>query len=719
MAKITVPSIIQMEAAECGVACLAMVLAYYGKWLSLEQLRLDCGVTRDGSNALKMINAARKYGLEGTAYRKEAEDLKTTELPAILLWEFRHYVVLEGILKDRVYLNDPALGRYSLPFKDFVRKYSGIVITFEKLDTFQKGGRPPAFLKDLLQRLKFAPTAISFLFLTGLLLVIPGIALPILMRIFIDDFLVSPHDSWQKNFFLALFIAILMAGILTSLRQICLKRLNIRLSLIFTSRFIWHLLRLPISFYTQRYSAEIAYRTSLNDAVTQILTGSLAPTFVDLFLTTFYAFCIFLYDTVIGLLCLATLAINMIFMSLIQKSRANAYARLQQEYGKSVGIALGVIQQIDTIKAAGIESSIFANLSGYLAKNANAYQNIATKDAYLATVPMFFQTLASASILSYGAWRVIEGNLTLGMLMALFILLQSFLAPIGRFVNFGQTIQNMKVDLARLNDVLKNPQDRMYQPRTIVPLKKAKLNGIVEFKDVAFGYAPLDPPLIENLSFQLTPGKRIAIVGPVGCGKTTVAKLCSGLYPVRSGEILYDGLPMLEIDPLIFQNSLSTVDQEILMLEGTVWDNLTLWDTTITEEMVFSATKDAEIHEDILRRHDLGYKAPISEGGKNLSGGQRQRIEIARALIRNPSILIMDEATSALDSETEKMISDNIRRRGCSCIMIAHRLSTVQDCDEILIFDKGKIVNRGTHQQLKEQEGLYRTLVLGERGHLI
>lgn len=717
--RVRTPTIIQMEKTECGAACVCIVLAYFGRWIPLEQMRLECGVTRDGSNALNMKKAAENHGLVTRAFQNNTKELEQIECPAILLWRSHHFVILEGISKNTFYLNDPARGHISVPREFFERNYSGFVLTFVKGPSFKKDGKPPSFFKSLIYLAKNAFNSFVFLFFTGLFLLVPGLAIPILMRIFIDDFLVGAHYSWISAFFLFLLLGLVLSALLTSFRQMCLKRLNTRLSIVFSSHFLWHLLRLPISFYSQRYYGEIVYRMTLNDNIARTLTSNLAPACVDLLMTIFYAFCIFLYDVPIGLVSIGILFLNLFFMMTIQKSRDNDFARLQQEFGRMVGVSIGAIQQIDTIKAAGIESPIFSNLAGYFTKNANAYQAIGAKDAYLATLPIFFQSLGISVILSVGAFKIFAGTLSLGMLMALFLLFQNFLGPIGRFVNFGQMFQNMKIELARLQDVLQYKQDYFYNPRKTFPLKKAKLIGKLEVIDISFGYSPLDAPLIDQLKFELVPGKRIALVGPVGCGKSTIAKLCSGLYLPRSGQILYDGMPITAVDPQVFRNSLSTVDQEIFISEGTIWENLTLWDRTLTEEIVIKAAKDAEIHDEILERHNLGYQAPISEGGKNLSAGQRQRIEIARSLIRNPSILLMDEATSLLDSETEKRISDNIRRRGCSCLMIAHRLSTIQDCDEIILLDKGKISDRGTHYELKEKEGIYRNLVLGENRKLI
>lgn len=709
------PTVIQMEAVECGAASLSIILSHFGKYVPLEELRIECGVSRDGSNALNLIKAAKKYGLEGHGYRLELEDVFEVNSPAIIFWEFNHFLVLEGFGKHCVYLNDPSMGPRSVSYEEFDEGYIGIALLFEPTEEFKTGGKPPSISKELFKRLKSVPSPLIYLFLAGIGLLIPGLALPGFTRIFVDNILIANLIEWKWNFLGAMVIALLIQGGLTSLQNYFLNRLNGKLSLRFSSDFLWHILRLPVSFYSQRYTAEIAYRTTFNNQIAQMLTGTLATTFINLILVIFYGIIMFQYDVIIAWIGVIAALLNLWFMLLIQRSRMDSYARLQQERSKAIGNALGGLQYIETIKSTGTESDFFSRFVGYFTKNINAQQEISRKDALLSTFPPFLQALAVMFLLGIGGWRAMHGNLTIGMLIALQTLLITFLKPVGQFVNFGQLIQNMKIDIGRLNDVLAYPIDRTYHiPSSIDLTEVKKLEGHLEFKNVTFGYSPLAPPLIENLSFEIKPGRRLALVGPTGCGKSTIAKLSCGLYLPWSGEILYDGKPYTEVSPETRHRSLASVDQEIFLFSGTIRENLTLWDTTIDETMITQSTHDAHIHEEILSRSH-GYDSLLTEGGKNLSGGQRQRLEIARSLMYDPSILILDEATSSLDSETEKAISDNLRRRGCSCIMIAHRLSTIQDCDEILVLSEGKVVQRGKHDDLKMQPGLYQNLVNSEK----
>ncbi len=704
-------TVIQMEAVECGAACLAMILRYFGRYVPLAQLRLDCGVSRDGSNALNMIKAAATYGLEGKGFRKSLEEVFAIEPPFVILWEANHFLVVEGWKKEKVYLNDPAVGPRAVSKEEFADGFFGIILTFTPMETFEKKGVPEGIFPIIFQRLKTVKLPLFFLFLTGICLLLPGLALPGFIRIFVDNVLVSYATGPAQLLLVGIFLVALIGGALIWMQNYTLSRLNTRLSVQFSSQFLWHLLRLPVLFYTQRFSGEIAFRSSLNETVSQQMTSALTTTCIDLLLVLFYGIVMLCYDLTIGSIAFLAALANLGVFYWIQRSRQDAYARLQQERGKWVGNTIGALQQMETIKALGIESDFFSRFSGYYAKSINAEQEISKKDALLGVTPVAIQAFAIALVLTIGSLRVIQGDLTFGMLISLQILMIAFLNPIARFVNFGQTLQLLRTDIERLDDVLKNEIDPIYELRKEQKvISQSKLEGYLEFRNVTFGYSRLALPLIEGLSFTIKPGQRLALVGPSGCGKSTIAKLASGLFQPWEGEILYDGMPLKEVPADLFYHSFGHVDQEIFLFSGTIRENLTLWNPAVTDEMILRAAEDAMIHEEILLRPG-GFDNVLVERGKNLSGGQRQQLEIARALLYTPSLLVMDEASSALDSDTERAVSDRIRRRGCSAIMIAHRLSTIQDCDEILVLDKGKVVERGTHEQLKDLRGLYFQLI--------
>lgn len=712
--RVKTPRVIQMEAVECGVASLAIILGYFGKYLPLEILRADCGVSRDGSNALNLLKAAQKYGLEGNGYRKSCEGLFDLEFPVILFWEFRHFLVLEGFGKDKVYLNDPATGPKTVSYEELNSSFSGVVLTFRKGPNFQPGGRPSQLIDHLSERLSSAKRPLAFLGLVSLCSLIPGFALPFFLLLFLQSFFSKHVMPWPSLFTIAVFCTALFAGALTWIRQYYLNRLSGKLAIRFSGDFLQHLLQLPIDFYTQRYPGEIAHRMTLNDSVVEALTGSLLFAAMDFLLIVFYGLAMLTYDVALASIGLLAGALNIGMLLWMYRARMNDYARLKQDLSKSIGEAISGLQNMETIKARGGESDFFSKWAGYYTRNINAQQDIGKKDVLLTSIPPFFQMLVLGLLLGAGSYQVIHTPLTVGMLMALQLLMTHFLLPINRFVGFGQTIQTMDIELERINDVLKHPIDPAYRAK---PLQQtAKLEMFLEFRNVTFGYSPLNPPLVQNLSFSIRPGKRLALVGPTGCGKSTIAKLASGLLHPWSGQILYGGIPVEEIPRDLLCHSMATVDQDLFLFAGTIRENLTLWNHKVPDEMLVTAAQDACIHDEIIAREG-GYESLLFEGGKNLSGGQRQRIEIARALLYHPKFLILDEATSALDAKTEQEVLEKIWRRGCAALFIAHRLATIQNADEILVLAEGKIAQQGTHSELKTAEGMYRELILSEDGH--
>lgn len=715
--RIRTPTLIQMENVECGAACLAILLSYYGRHVPLEQLREQCGVSRDGSNALNLIRAAEGYGLQGKGMREGLSELYQCNRPAILFWDYNHFLILEGFGKSRAYLNDPAFGPRRVTYEEFDESYTGVVLHFVVTERFTKGGRSPRLMGDMMRRLKEEKFSFLYLFIVGICLLIPGLSIPIFTRIFVDNILISNILPWTTQFLIGMALSMCVGGVLTWLQQYFLNRINISLSIRFSSSFLWHILRLPVSFYTQRFPAEIANRVGQNNIVAQMMTGALATTTIQMFLVIFYGVVMFMYDFSVASIGIFAALGSLVVMRMIQRSRTDTYARLQKELSMVAASSVGAIQQIETIKATGTESNAFSLFAGFDASKVNSLQEISRKDAILITSPILFQGIALTALLGIGGLRVMEGHLSIGTLMALQILLLNFLQPVAQFVNFGQTIQFLKVELLRLNDVLKNPIDRLYVKRERESGKMVKLEGCLEFKNVTFGYNPLSPPLIKGLNMVIRPGRRVALVGSSGCGKSTIAKLATGLLEQWSGEILYDGKPFLHYHEEVMQRSISSVDQEIFLFSGTIRENITLWDDrSVPDNIVIQAAQDACIHHDILKR-PLGYETELIEGGRNLSGGQRQRLEIARALLINPSIIIMDEATSDLDSNTEKEVIKNIRKRGCSAMMVAHRLSTIRDCDEIIVLECGEVVERGKHEDLKRQQGIYFQFIESDRAN--
>ncbi len=710
--RVKVPTVLQMEALECGAASLAMILAYWEKYVPLEILRTDCGVSRDGSKASNVLKAARTYGLEAKGFRKEPQALKEMQFPMIIHWNFNHFLVLEGFQDGKVYLNDPASGPRVVAEEEFDEAYTGIAMTFSPGLDFAKGGEKPNLLKSLQLRVKGSETALTYIVLVGLALVIPGLVIPVFSKIFVDDILLQGKTSWLLPLLLGMGFTAILRGVLTWIQQYYLLRLETKIALSTSGQFLWHILHLPIEFFSQRYSGDISSRIKSNDTVAQLLSGQLATTVLNFIMIIFYFVLMLQYSIVLSFIGVIAALINIFYLNYVSKKRVDLNRKLMQDKGKLIGTAMSGLQTIETLKATGSESDFFAKWSGYQAKVLNAEQDNGTATNYLSNLPSLLSTLTNTVVLILGGFIILKGDMTIGMLVAFQSLMTSFLTPVSSLVELGGNLQVMVADMNRLDDVLKYPQDAAIQaistPDTLN--EYSRLEGYIELRDLSFGYSRLEPALIENFNLSLVPGARVAIVGGSGSGKSTVAKLLCGIYQPWSGEILFDGHPRQHIPRAVISNSLTMIDQDISMFPGSIRDNITLWDDTVLEFDLIRAGKDACIHDDITVRPG-GYDLLLSEAGTNFSGGQRQRIEIARALITNPSILIMDEATSALDPLTEKIVDENIRRRGCTCVIVAHRLSTIRDCDEIIVMEKGKIVQRGSHEDLMNSGGHYADLM--------
>ena len=706
-----VPTVLQMEAVECGAAALAKVLAYYGRIVPLEELRVECGVSRDGSKASNVLKAARKYGLEAKGYKHELDGLYDLEYPVILFWNANHFVVLEGFKKGKVYLNDPAQGPRVITMEELDVSYSGVVLTFEKGKDFRPGGEKPSLMGALRRRLVGSETALLFILFCGLFLVVPGLVVPTFSRVFIDEFLVAGRTNIVKPLLLGMVITAVASGVLTWLQQYYLLRLETKLALATSSKFFQHVLRLPVSYFSQRYAGEIGSRVLINDKVANLVSGKLATTVIDCLLIVFYAGLMMLYDVGLTLLVVFVALLNVAAVKLVARVRTDASRRLMGDKGKLMGTAMNGLKMIETLKATGGESEFFARWAGYQAKTLRAEQHLRMLGDMVSIVPAVVNTMVTATVLLVGGLKVMNGELTVGLLVAYQSLTGAFTKPLNSFVNFGSALQELEADMNRLDDVLRYPQDKVYgRAEPEGEDRRLKLTGKVELRAVTFGYSPLEKPLIEDFSLAIQPGQRVALVGASGSGKSTVAKLVSGLYEPWKGAVLFDDVPRDELPRRLLANSIGMVDQEIFLFGGSIKENVTMWDATVASTSVVSACRDAAIAE-VIEAREGSYTAEVDEGGGNFSGGQRQRLEIARSLVGGPTVLILDEATSALDPSTEETIDDAMRRRGCTCIIIAHRLSTIRDCDEIVVMEKGKIVQRGTHEEMKDQEGPYARLI--------
>jgi NHLM bacteriocin system ABC transporter peptidase/ATP-binding protein len=700
-----------MEATECGAAALGIVLEHYGSFVPLSRLREECGVSRDGSKASNVLKAARTYGLEARGFRKEPSDVRRMQMPVIVHWNFNHFLVVEGFGKKKVHLNDPASGPYAVTNEEFDHAFTGVVLSLTKTPEFRPSGRRPWLLPSLLRRLVGSRAALLFIALAGLGLVLPGVVVPVFSMVFVDEVLVGGKHDWLPALLIGMAMTAALRAALTYLQKSYLLKLVMKLGVSMSSSFLWHALRLPVGFYFARSPGDLAGRVRLNDNVASILSGRLSTVLLDLCLVVFYGVFMFYLDPWLTLIGVGTMAAHIALLSAAERMRTDLSRRVGQHAGKLAGVASSGLQMIETIKATGSENEFFGQWAGYQAKLAVAQQSVARREQLVLMASGALSRINALLVLAVGALQVMDGHMSVGALVAFQSLMVSFVQPVERLAQAGAALQQLSGDVERMDDVLEHERVQGLDELTNgAGAETRRLAGELTLLGVTFGYLPFAPPLVQDLDLHVAPGQRIALVGGSGSGKSTIAKLVCGLYAPWKGDIFFDGEPREQLPRSAIVSSIAMVDQDIALFEGTVRDNITLWDDTIPEADVVQAAKDACIHEDITKLQG-GYDARVTEGGFNFSGGQRQRLELARALVRQPSFVVLDEATSALDPETERQVDENLRRRGCSCLIVAHRLSTIRDSDEIIVLERGRVVQRGAHDALMAQGGAYRELI--------
>jgi NHLM bacteriocin system ABC transporter peptidase/ATP-binding protein len=704
-----------MEAVECGAAALAMVLAHYGRHVPLEELRIACGVSRDGSRASNLLKAARGYGLTAKGMQMDLAALAGVRAPAVLFWEFNHYVVYDGMGRRYgrrgVFVNDPAKGRRFVPMEEFDGSFTGVVLTMEPGDGFTEGGRRPGVWGAMPARLRGTAGTLPAAVLASLLLVLVGAAVPALSRTYIDTFLIGGQTSLLGVLITSMAACVLLTLVLTWLQQANLHHGRIVSSTLSSARFLRHLLRLPVTFFSQRSPADLVQRLQSNDAVAETLARDLATAGVDAVVVVLYAVLLYTYDPQLTFVGVGVALLNVVALRVVVRLRATRTAKLRADNARLTNTAYTGLQLIETMKATGSEDGYFRKWAGQHVTTLEEQQRLGVPSAWLGVVAPTLATLNSALILWIGGMRAIEGHVSVGLLVAFQALVTRFTAPLTRLNGVAGRIQDFAADVARLKDVEDFRADPLYARRTDGSARR--LRGHVELIDVSFGYSPLDEPLLTGFDLTVAPGQQVALVGGSGSGKSTVSRLIAGLYTPWEGVIRIDGRRLEDIPRGALAASVSFVDQDVFLFEGTVRDNVALWDPSVPDEAVVEALRDAALYDVVMRRPG-GIHSPVEQDGRNFSGGQRQRLEIARALVRRPSILVLDEVTSALDAETELVVMDNLRRRGCACVVIAHRLSTVRDSDEIVVLQHGAVVERGRHDELLARGGAYAALV-GER----
>ncbi len=709
-----VPIVMQLEALECGAASLTMILAYYKKWIPLEQVRLDCGVSRDGANAKNILVAARSYGLETKAFKYEPEDLKKEGLfPCIIHWNFNHFVVLDGFKGNKAYINDPAKGAYSLSMDRFDKSFTGICLQFKPGKDFEPQGKQKRILPFVFKNLKGSTSALIFTTLSAVLAAMISFISPAFSRVFIDRILPGTNASWIPGFIILLFAFDIIQIILSAFKSVFGLRINGKMAASGNASYMWKVLKMPMVFFSQRMAGDIQKRQESYASVANTAINTVVPLLLDAFLVVFYLFVMLRYSMVLTFVGLLSIAVNSIVSRKISKKRINITRVSMRDSAKLSATTVSGIEMIETIKSAGAENGFFEKWAGYQASVNNNQIKSLKITTYLGLIPQFFTTASDSIILILGVLMVLNGKFSVGMVMAFQGFLKSFMAPANDFIGLGQTIQEMRTSMERIEDVMEYPEDHIFAPEDEENAETGKLSGNIELKNVTFGYSPLSEPFIKNFNLSVKQGQTIAIVGQSGCGKSTISKLLSGLYKQWSGEILFDGKPLNQITSSVFHGSVAVVDQEIVLFEDTIANNIKMWDESIEDFEMILAARDAQLHYDIMQRPE-GYNYKMTEGGKDFSGGQRQRMEIARVLAQDPTILILDEATSALDAKTEYEVIKAIRERGITCIVIAHRLSTIRTSDQIIVLKNGEIVDIGNHKTLMETSEIYKELVTAE-----
>ena len=709
-----VPVVMQLEALECGAAALAMVMAYYGKWIPLEQVRLDCGVSRDGSKAKNMVLAAQHYGFEVKAFRYRLEMVrKEAKFPCIIHWNMNHFVVLNGFRGNNAYLNDPARGPVKVTMDEFDASFTGVTLIPVPSESFEPSGKPKSTIAFARKRLIGAGAAVAFVMLTTAISYLFGIANAMTSRIFMDRLLTGINKEWLHPFISVMLLLAVIQLIVAWAQTVYSLKINGKMAVIGSTMYMWKVLRMPMEFFSQRLAGDIQGRLALNSTIAGTLVNTFAPLLLNNVMMIFYLVLMLRQSAFLTLIGIVTLVMNIVMSRIISSKRINITRVQMRDSGKLEAATVSGIEMIETIKSSGAEHGFFQKWAGYQASVNTQEVKVAKTNQFIGMVPIFFSTLANYAVLLLGVWLTMRGSFTLGAVMMFQGFLGSFMSPAMTLVSAGQTIQEMRTQMERVEDVMEYPEDASVAEYETEIAELAKLRGNIELQNVSFGYSRLEKPLIEDFSLSLKTGQSVALVGASGCGKSTVSKLVSGLYQPWSGEILFDGKPRRAYPREVMVGSLAVVDQDITLFEDTVANNIKMWDNSIRDFEMILAARDAQIHDDITQLSG-GYQHKLVSGGKNLSGGQRQRLEIARVLAQDPTIIILDEATSALDARTEYEVVNAIRDRGITCIVIAHRLSTVRDCDEIIVLDRGKVTERGTHDELMKLGGAYADLVANE-----
>ena len=710
---VKVPIVMQLETLECGAACLSMILAYHGKWLPLESVRMDCGVSRDGSNAKNIVKAAQNYGLKAKAYKFEPEDLKKkNSFPCIIHWNFNHFVVLCGFKGNNAVINDPARGKVIVSESELDEAFTGVCLCFEPDADFEKGGRPRSVFSYAVRKMSKSKASAMLIIISSAIISILGIINLAMSRTFIDTFLAGNNKTLLMPFVIFLAVLGFLQIIVFGIKEVSLHRIDGRFAAIGTCEFMWKILHMPIGFFSQRTSGDIQLRMKSNAEIAKNIVITIAPLALDALMMVLYLAIMLKYSVILTLVGIISVFLNLLLCGYVSEKRTNIMRVMLRDKSRLATSTISGIEMIETIRVTGGENGFFERWSGDQVKVNTEENNYVRIDYKIGILPELIYSLTEIIVFITGILFVIKGDFTPGLLLAFQGFLSAFMKPSKKILLAVSLLQELRCDIERVEDVMEYKQDGIYKDEVKTD-KYNKLSGNIELKNVTYGHSNLEKPFINDFSMTVKPGQKIAIVGMSGCGKSTIAKLISGLFEPWEGEILFDGQKISEIDRAIFTGSVAVVDQDIILFEDTIANNIKLWDESIEDFEMIMAARDAQIHNDIMNRLG-GYNYRICENAKDFSGGQKQCMEIARVLAQDPTIIILDEATSALDAKTEHDVVKAISDRGVTCVVIAHRLSTIRDCDMIIVMENGCIKEQGTHDELYAKGGLYSALISNE-----
>lgn len=707
----------QHDAVECGAACLAMVLAHYGRWVSLEELRELCGVSRDGSKSTNVLRAARGFGLVAKGFKRDTGELADLPFPMILFWNFNHFVVLEGLSKDGAWINDPATGPRKVSAAAFDAAFTGVVLAFEPTEAFRPGGSRPGLLSVVAGTLRGVRRGIVYAFLAGLALLVPTILIVGGYRIFTDEILIGGKSSWLGPLLAAMAAAALLSGFLTWLQRQAQSRSETALGAMLTVDYFRTILDLPLSFFAARYAGDIAHRLPQADRMATLLANSLVPALIGLLPIAGFGAVLLVIDPVLAAIALGCSAVALTILSLAARGLEDENRRSLNDEARLQGITMQGLSMREDFRAGGMEGLFMTRWQAAQARVLSAEQRTNFRAALISETATWLMGICGVLLLVAGGLRVMDGLLTIGLLIAAQAIVGRITGPMIGLVGVGTRLQAVRGIADRLNDAAnyaraerervaatpRAPEHPIAPEAACIPL---------EVSAVSYSYSHGLPPAVDGVSLTVAIGTRIGLVGPSGSGKSSLARVMVGLMPASAGEVRIFGRRLDGWPPSQLRREVAYVDQTVGLFGASIRDNLTLWDDTMPEEQYVAAAQDAQIH-DVISLRPGGYTGLLTEQGGNLSGGERQRLALARALAVNPRLLVLDEATSALDPGAEAAVMEAIRRRGCACVIVAHRLSSVMDCDTIVVMDKGRVVETGTHRALIERGGLYARMAEG------